>query len=157
MKTLRLGAIAGLLMGSAWALAQSAPTPSPQAQSLEGAALYAQHCAACHQTSGVGTPGLAPAIKGAHWATLGQTPHYLASVVLHGLSGPIVVDGQRFVGVMPGFASSLSDPQLWAVMAHVAQLQGRTAAPQDAAALAQWRSAGGNPSSTRALREKTLR
>lgn len=151
MRTPALGAMACLLVGSVWAQAQST-----QAQSLDGAALFAQHCAACHQASGAGTPGLAPAIKGAHWAQLGQTPHYLSSVLLHGLSGPIVVDGQRFVGVMPSFASSLSDPQLWAVMDHVAQLQGRTAAPHDPAALAQLRSAGGNPSSTRALREKTL-
>lgn len=148
----RVWLAAGLLGGCGWVQAQSAQT-----QSLDGAALYAQHCAACHQTSGVGTPGLAPAIKGAHWATLGQTPHYLASVLLFGLSGPIVVDGQRFVGVMPGFANSLTDPQLGALMDHLAQLQGRTAAPQDPTALAAWRSAGGNPSSTRALREKTLR
>lgn len=150
-------ALAGVLMGSGCALAQSPPTQTTQTQSPNGAALYAQHCAACHQTSGAGTPGLAPAIKGAHWAQLGQTPHYLASVLLYGLSGPIVVDGQRFVGVMPGFANSLTDPQLGAVIDHVAQLQGRTAAPQDPAVLAAWRSAGGNPSSTRALREKTLR
>lgn len=154
MKAVLLGAMAGWLMGSGGALAQP---QSVQPQSLDGAALFAQHCAACHQTSGVGTPGLAPAIKGAHWAQLGQTPHYLASVLLYGLSGPIVVDGQRFVGVMPGFARSLSDPQLGALIDHVAQLQGRTAVPQDPAALAVWRSAGGNPSSTRALREKTVR
>ena len=75
----------------------------------EGGALFAQNCAACHQSDGSGTVGLAPPLKGEHWQRLGQERSYLANVITHGLSGLIVVNGQRFVSSMPAFASQLND------------------------------------------------
>ena len=127
------------------------------AEMSEGPALFAQHCAACHQASGAGAPGLAPPLIGPHWGRLGSQPRYLAQVVLHGLSGPIMIEGQRFVGAMPGFAGSLSDAQLLSLLAHVTALQQRAASPIDPSELARLRSAGGNPASSRALREQLLR
>lgn len=139
-----------------WLLSATLTWPA-LAQVNQGAALYAQHCAACHQASGAGAAGLAPALLGPHWARLGAEPRYLAQVVLHGLSGPIMVDGQRFVGVMSGFASSLSDPQLAALLDHVATLQQRPVPAIDVAELARLRKAGGSPAGSRALREQLLR
>lgn len=149
-----MGEKLALLVGVAWLVLSG----GAQAQSLDGAALFAQHCAACHQVSGVGTPGLAPSLRGAHWARLGAEPRYLASVVLNGLSGPIWIEGQRFVGAMPSFAATLSDAQLAAVLNHVMHLQERPETPpMDAATLSSVRAAGGNPSASRALREQLLR
>jgi mono/diheme cytochrome c family protein len=130
---------------------------SVQAQTRPGEALFARHCAACHQTTGLGTPGLAPSLKGSHWDRLGREPRYLASVVLNGLSGPIQVDGQRFVGAMPGFAASLSDAELVAVLEHVAHLQERPPTTVDPAVLASLRAAAGHPGASRVLREQLLR
>jgi len=95
------------------------------AQPADGAALFAQHCAACHQADGSGTVGLAPALQGEHWARLGADRGYLPMVLLHGLSGAIRVGSQNFVGSMPAFAS-LDDASLAVLATHLRQLQGGT-------------------------------
>ncbi|WP_396269192.1 c-type cytochrome [Ideonella sp.] len=130
------------------ATAQAAP---------DGAALYGQHCASCHQADGSGTVGLAPALKGEHWARLGADRSYLAAVLQHGLSGPIVVNGQRFVGSMPAFSGALSDEQLAAISTHVAHLQGRSGEPYSVGELKAARDAGGSPPQSRERRAQLLK
>jgi mono/diheme cytochrome c family protein len=127
------------------------------AQAPDGAALYGQHCATCHQADGSGTPGLAPAIKGEHWQRLGADRNYLPMVMLHGLAGPIRVNGQPFVGAMPGLAGQLDDAALAAIANQVRRLQGAAAdKAYSAEELRAVRSAGGNPPATRALRVKLV-
>ncbi len=126
------------------AAAQTAP---------DGAALYAQHCAMCHQADGAGAVGLAPALKGDHWAKLGEQRHYLATVLVHGLSGSIKVNGIAFVGIMPAFGAQLDDAALAAIATHVrSKLQGADAkayAPDEIKAV---RDKLGSPPQTRQLR-----
>ena len=129
-------------------LAQAAP---------EGGALYAQHCATCHQADGSGTVGLAPSLKGEHWARLGADRSYMAGVLQHGLSGPIMVNGQRFIGSMPAFAGQLDDAQLAAVATHVMSLQGRPGEAYTAAELKAARDAGGSPPQSRERRTQLLK
>lgn len=100
------------------------PLTLPAQTQTDGSVLYAQHCAACHQADASGTVGLAPTLKGEHWATLGADRAYLPTVLLKGLSGPIKIGGQSFVGVMPAFAESLDDAALAAVANHLRRLQG---------------------------------
>ena len=127
------------------------------AQQPDGAALFTQHCAACHQADGSGTVGLAPALKGEHWAKLGSDRGYLPMVLVHGLSGPIRVGGQTFVGSMPAMAPTLDDDALAAVANHLRGLQGASAEkPYTAADLAEARTRAGNPAQTRALRKQLL-
>ncbi|MDD3352670.1 cytochrome c [Zoogloea sp.] len=90
------------------------------AVAADGAALFAQHCAACHQPGGVGLPGLAPPLAG----TLGERLKiagrgYLPRVVMHGMTGPITVQGARYTGAMPPFGTQLPDEALAAVLNHV--------------------------------------
>lgn len=145
----RLLALAGVL-GSAGALAQ-------QPAARDGAALFAQHCAACHQADGSGTVGLAPALKGPHWAALGAQRDYLPAVLLKGLSGRIKVGGQTFVGSMPAFAAQLDDEALALVANHLATLQGATdRAAYTAAELAPIRQGPGDPAQTRQRRQQIL-
>ncbi len=140
-------ALAGLALA---ALCGAAPA-------ADGAALFAQHCAACHQADGSGTVGLAPALKGEHWARLGAQRDYLPAVLLKGMAGSIKVNGQTFVGSMPAFAGTLDDASLAAVATHLAVLQGETQrAPYAAADFAAARSAAGDPSKTRQLRRQVL-
>lgn len=86
----------------------------------EGSALYTTHCVACHQPDGDGVIGLAPPIAG----TLGKRAAtdeglaYLAQVLVAGLSGPILSQGQRFNGVMPPMAAQ-PDDDLASIMNHV--------------------------------------
>lgn len=96
----------------------------------DGAALYAQHCAVCHQADGAGAAGVAPPLAGAHWVALGSDRSYLPTIVLNGLFGPIkLAGGQSFTGNMPGFAPTLDDDAVAAVANHLRRLQGAEAGP----------------------------
>jgi mono/diheme cytochrome c family protein len=127
------------------------------AWAADGAALFAQHCASCHQADGTGTVGLAPPLKGEHWGKLGADRVYLPTVVMHGLSGPIKIGGQNFVGSMPAFAPQLDDAALAAVATHVRGLQGAAGdKPYTADELKAVRAAGGSPPQTRQRRVQLL-
>jgi len=108
------------LRKSSLALACLPVLVAPALAGEHGAAVFAQHCAPCHQAGGEGAPGLAPRIAGtlAARAGLPQGRAYLAQVVMSGLAGPILVNGERFSGVMPSFAA-LGDEDLRAVLGHV--------------------------------------
>jgi len=139
------------------ALIAVALVPLIAAAQSAGAALYAQHCAICHQVEGGGTVGLAPSLKGDHWVKLGADRSYLVQVIVHGLAGPIKLGGQTFVGAMPGLGPQLDDASLAAIATHVRQLQGaRDEAAYTAADIKAVRAAPGGPSQTRALRQKLL-
>lgn len=127
------------------------------ATAADGAALFKQHCAICHQESGAGTPGLAPSLLGGHWQTLGADRSYLPTVLLKGLSGPIKVNGQPFVGNMPAMAQALDDEALAAVANHLRSLQGAAAdKPYTTADFAELRGKPGNPTASRNLRRQLL-
>lgn len=137
---------------AAW-LFVAACAPAVAAQPA-GAALFAQHCASCHQADGSGTVGLAPALKGEHWLKLGADRGYLPAILVHGLSGPIKVNGQMFVGSMPAVAE-LDDASLAAVASHVRSLQG---ASGDAAYTAEeFKAARGQPGSPPQTRARRVR
>ena len=90
----------------------------------DGAALYARHCAACHQADGEGVRGRFPPHRG-HVGELYAAEggpdgrRYLAHVLLHGLTGPIQVDGVRYDGNMPAWGGALSDAEIAAVLNHL--------------------------------------
>jgi mono/diheme cytochrome c family protein len=127
------------------------------APAADGAALFALHCAACHRADGTGTVGLAPTLKGEHWARLGADRGYLPTVLVHGISGAIKVGGTTFVGAMPAFAQ-LADDELAALATHVrSALQGAVAEAAYAAADIQAaRARAGSPPQTRQQRLKLL-
>lgn len=138
-----------LALGCGLASAQGAP---------DGAALYAQHCAACHQSEGQGTVGLAPTLKGPHWQRLGADRGYLAQVLVHGLSGLIVVNGERHMSNMPAFGAQLDDEALAAIASHLqASIQGRPEAAYTAAELRAARDLGGSPPKSRERRAQALK
>ena len=141
-----------------WWLAMALSVCAAVVHAADGAALFTQHCAACHQADGSGTIGLAPALKGEHWLRLGTDRQYLAQVISHGLSGPIVVNGQRMVGNMPAFAGQLNDEALAAIATHVqGTLQERPGQAYSAAEIATARSSAGSPPQSRALRVQLLK
>lgn len=127
------------------------------ALAADSAALFKQRCAICHQDSTAGTPGLAPSLLGVHWQKLGAERAYLPTVLLKGLSGPIKVDGQPFVGSMPAMAPTLDDEALAAVANHLRGLQGAAAdKPYAAADMAEARARPGNPTQSRNQRRQLL-
>lgn len=131
---------------------------SPFGAYADGAALYAQHCAACHQADGSGTVGLAPTLKGEHWAKLGAERSYLPTVVVHGLSGSIKLGTQTFVGSMPPFGPQLDDAAIAQIATHVRRsLHGAADAPAYTPAdVKAVREQPGGPPQTRQLRARLL-
>jgi mono/diheme cytochrome c family protein len=115
----------------------AAPDP---AAAVDGAALYAARCAACHQASGAGVPGAFPPLAGSEWVA-GDAAR-LVAIVLHGLTGPITVMGAAYNGAMPAFGAQLTDGEIAAVLSHVRkQWGGADAAAVEVAAASRVRAA----------------
>ncbi|WP_341503558.1 copper-containing nitrite reductase [Gallaecimonas sp. GXIMD4217] len=86
-----------------------APKPvtakSKEEQIRFGQRVYEANCQACHQGNGQGIPAAFPPVAGSDF--LNADHQRAIDVVLHGLSGPIKVNGNAFDSVMP--AMRLSD------------------------------------------------
>jgi mono/diheme cytochrome c family protein len=82
---------------------------------VNGAEVFTK-CAACHQTSGLGTPGAWPPLAGSEW--LVNNPGVPIRIVLHGLHGPITVKGQSYNNSMQAWADQLSDDEIAAVLTY---------------------------------------
>jgi mono/diheme cytochrome c family protein len=72
-----------------------------------GKRLFATVCAACHQASGQGIPGRFPPLAGSD--LLNSDKHRAIQIVVNGLQGEVVVNGQRFNNSMPKFPLSDQD------------------------------------------------
>lgn len=118
---------------------QRSPVRVDPAAAVNGEAVYAGNCAACHQATGQGLAGVFPPLAGSEWV-LTDTPAALIQILLHGLNGPIEVAGGAYNGVMPAFAN-LSDAEIAAVLSHIRGRWGNTATPIAATAVAEQRQA----------------
>lgn len=83
---------------------------------VDGKALYAAQCAACHQATGAGLPGVFPPLDGSEWVQ--GEPRVLANILLHGVTGEISVKGAKFNGTMPSFRQ-LSDAELAGLASYI--------------------------------------
>jgi mono/diheme cytochrome c family protein/glucose/arabinose dehydrogenase len=94
------------------------PLNAEQQQLFEtGKTVYQTLCAACHQPNGTGMAGLAPPVLDSEWV-LGD-PAVVPRVILHGLSGPIKVNGQPWSLEMPPLGAALSDEQIAGVVTYL--------------------------------------
>lgn len=87
----------------------SGPVPAAPGAVVDGKALFAAHCVACHQASGKGLPGVFPPLDGSEWVHGDE--RVLANILLHGIQGDIEVTGTVYNGAMPAF-TQLSDGEL---------------------------------------------
>ena len=69
-----------------------------------GQATYVGVCTACHQDSGLGEPGKAPALRGSPWV-LGDRER-LVRILVHGMRGELVIDGELWDMEMPALAAT---------------------------------------------------
>lgn len=91
------------------------------ASDVDGEAVYASNCVACHQANGQGVPGAFPPLAGGHAAELLAADggrDYLIATLLYGLQGSISVAGQSYDGQMPAWGQ-LSDGEIAAVLDYV--------------------------------------
>ena len=106
----------------------SGPAPGAAAAggAVDGAAIFAAQCAACHQATGKGLPGVFPPLDGSEWVH--GEPRILANILLHGVTGEIEVEGQTYQGAMPAFAQ-LSDAELAGVASYIRSAWSNQAEP----------------------------
>lgn len=93
---------------------------------IDGGAVYAANCVACHQATGAGLAGVFPPLASSEWV-LGDDAR-LVQILLHGIAGSIEVQGTTYAGVMPAFGQ-LADGEIAAVLTHVRSSWGNSAAP----------------------------
>jgi nitrite reductase (NO-forming) len=72
-----------------------------------GQALFAGTCSTCHQANGEGLEGVFPPL--AKSSILAADPKRLEEIVLHGLNGPITVNGKDYNSVMPPMTQLTDD------------------------------------------------
>lgn len=86
-----------------------------------GELLFNDNCSGCHQLGGVGSPGLAPPlVDGELWGALGdKAERYFAGVLVGGLSGTIVADGNTYAGLAMPAQEWMSDEEMSAVADYV--------------------------------------
>jgi mono/diheme cytochrome c family protein len=94
----------------------SGPAPAAAGAAVDGKAVFAAQCAACHQATGKGLPGVFPPLDGSEWVQ-GDT-RILANILLHGINGEISVAGATYSGAMPAF-QQLGDAELAAVASYI--------------------------------------
>ena len=90
----------------------SGPAPAAAGAVVDGKAVFAAQCVACHQATGKGLPGVFPPLDGSEWVQ--GDARTLANILLHGITGEISVAGTSYNGAMPAFAQ-LGDAELAAV------------------------------------------
>jgi mono/diheme cytochrome c family protein len=96
-----------------------------------GKMIYMQFCIACHMENGQGVPGLYPTLSQTEWV-LGDKKR-LIQTVLHGMEGPIEVNGEQFNNVMAKL-DYLGDKEIADVLTYVRSNFGNNAdavAPQE--------------------------
>lgn len=86
---------------------------SAGAARVDGHAVYERNCSSCHGADARGQPTRVPPLAGND--DLRRDPLLPVLVILHGIDGPIEVEGARFDASMPAF-DHLSDAQIAAVV-----------------------------------------
>lgn len=94
----------------------SGPAPAAPGAAVDGKALFAAHCAACHQATGKGLPGVFPPLDGSEWVH--GDARVLANILLHGIEGDIEVEGVTYNGAMPAF-NQLADAELAGLASYI--------------------------------------
>ncbi|MFV0292247.1 MAG: c-type cytochrome [Paracoccus sp. (in: a-proteobacteria)] len=98
------------------------------AQDVDGAALFEQNCAACHNSGGTGVPGLAPPLdRPEFWQELGDdAPTYLGGIMTKGMLTSITVRGEMYAGIPMPPVAGVEDADLATIAGWVLADLGKT-------------------------------
>ncbi|WP_414663934.1 DUF7133 domain-containing protein [Horticoccus sp. 23ND18S-11] len=107
--------------------AASPLTPVQQQRVETGREAFTLYCAPCHQAHGGGAPSLAPPLAGSDWVA--GPPERIVRIILHGLYGPIQVNGEPWNLSMPGLGAAgvLDDEKIAAVTSYIRRAWGNGA------------------------------
>lgn len=90
-----------------------------------GKKTFTQICAACHQATGQGIPGVFPPLAGSDWVN--GSEERIIRIVLHGLNGKITVSGKDFENAMASLGGTLKDDQIANVLTYIRSEWGNNA------------------------------
>ncbi len=93
------------------------PASLQQPSAVLGRIQFETHCAACHQPDGSGAEGGGPPLADSSWVS--GPPSRLIRLVLQGVRGPIVVNGETYNREMIGFGPVATDEELAALLTYV--------------------------------------
>lgn len=132
-------AVAALVMACGGEKAPAGDTGQPAAAAtgaVDGLQVY-QRCMTCHQANGEGVAGTYPPLAGSEYATASNVEVPIR-IVMNGISGPVIVKGQQFSGLMPayGVGIEMSNEEIAAVLTYVRSSWGNKASaitPDDVA------------------------
>lgn len=94
-------------------------------RAMLGKRVFTNVCITCHQQNGQGQPGVYPPLAGSEWATGNE--ERVIRIVLHGLNGPITVEGKEFNNVMAPLGDALKDEQIANALSYVRSEWGNAA------------------------------
>lgn len=95
-----------------------------------GKRLFVNNCVTCHQANGQGLAGVYPPLAGSDWVNASEEA--LVRILIHGMSGPVVVNGATYNGAMPAFGplgSNWKDDKIAHVLTYIRQEWGNKGAP----------------------------
>ena len=107
----------------------SADAGASEAQIKAGQTVFMTVCFACHQPTGLGLPNMFPPLAGSDWVNAPK-PDRIIRNVLHGVMGPLKINGKPFTTpapMMPPQASALTDVQIANVLTYVRNSWGNKA------------------------------
>jgi mono/diheme cytochrome c family protein len=93
---------------------------------MTGEQTYTKYCLTCHQVGGTGVRNMFPPLTGNENITAPSKE--LITIVLFGLTGPIVVNGMEYDQVMPA-QDYLTDKQIADVLTFIRSSWGNKASP----------------------------
>ncbi len=106
---------------------------TPEQVVAAGKKAYMSACVNCHQGTGQGVAGAFPPLAGSEFVQGNE--ERLIRIVLHGLGGPVEVEGKSYNGAMPAFGKVTGGGYNWneekiaQVLTYVRQEWGNKAAP----------------------------
>jgi nitrite reductase (NO-forming) len=100
-----------------------------ESQKQAGQQVYMMVCFACHQPTGQGLPGMFPPLADSDWVKT-EKPDRLIRMVLHGIAGPLAVNGKPFATPAPLMPpqAGLQDHQIADVLTYIRNSFGNKAA-----------------------------
>ncbi|WP_173051316.1 copper-containing nitrite reductase [Nitrospira sp. KM1] len=112
------------------------PANGTPASVATGATLYKTYCMGCHQSEGQGLPGTFPPLAKSDFLMADKARS--VRTVLHGLTGPIQVNGQKYNGVMPPMGH-LKNEEVAGILSYVRSSWGNEGDPVSPAEVAAGR------------------
>jgi len=105
----------------------SAKPGASASRAPDGKKVFATICLVCHQVNGEGIEEKYPPLAGSELAT--DDDGKIIRIILHGLTGPVEVQGTTFEGLMPPWGPTLKDAEIAAVATYIRGAWGNKAAP----------------------------